>query len=87
MRLQVVSNLVLANYITDTIVLIDMETSASNKNDERQRFIGVVRDAEKYLPEGTLKERLDIDTLGELGIVKYPKKFFTAVIKLKTKLL
>ena len=33
------------------------------------------------------QERLEIDTLGETGILKNPKKFFTTVIKLKTKLL
>ena len=34
-----------------------------------------------------MQERLEIDTLGECGILKHPKKFFTTVIKLKTKLL
>ena len=34
-----------------------------------------------------IQERLEIDTLGESNILKNPKKFFTTVIKLKTKLL
>ena len=37
--------------------------------------------------KNSFQERLEIDTLGECGILKHPKKFFTTVIKLKTKLL
>ena len=33
------------------------------------------------------QERLEIDTLGDAGILKHTKKFFTTIIKLKTKLL
>lgn len=57
------------------------------KKDDRERFRGLLREAEKFLPEGTLKERLEIDTLGEVGVLKQPKKFFNTIIKLKTKLL
>ena len=46
-----------------------------------------MKDAEKFLPEGTLKERMEIETLGDAGIVKNNKKFFNTMIKLKTKLL
>jgi THO complex subunit 2 len=51
------------------------------------RFISLLRECEKYLSEGTLKERMEIETLGEAGIIKNSKKFFSTVIKLKTKLL
>ena len=49
--------------------------------------MGIVKESEKYLSESVLKERMDIDTLGEAGVVKNSKKFFTSVIKTKTKLL
>ena len=51
------------------------------------RLVGIVKESEKYLSESVLKERMDIDTLGEAGVVKNSKKFFTSVIKTKTKLL
>ena len=47
----------------------------------------MVRELERFLSDGLVKERMEIDTLGEAGILRLPKKFFTTVIKLKTKLL
>ena len=55
--------------------------------EERERFIHILKDSERFLSEGILKERMEIDTLGEAGIVKLAKKFFTTVIKMKTKML
>ena len=46
----------------------------------------MVRELERFLSDGLVKERMEIDTLGEAGILRLPKKFFTTVIKLKTKL-
>ncbi len=57
------------------------------KKDDRERFKALLKEAEKFLPEGTLKERVEVDTLGEVGVLKAPKKFFNTIIKLKTKLL
>lgn len=73
--------------VVDVLSVVDTETALMGIKDDRDRFVGILRDAEKYLPEGTLKERMEIDTLGEAGIVKNHKKFFTTVIKMKTKLL
>ncbi len=79
----------LASLIPDVFVLLDIETSAGGgeKKDDRERFRVLLKDAEKFLPEGTLKERLEIETLGDVGILKNQRKFFNTVVKLKTKLL
>ena len=67
---------------------MDTETVlAEEKKDERARYISLVREIERFLSDGLVKERMEIDTLGECGILRQPKKFFTTVIKLKTKLL
>ena len=79
----------LCDILIDVLSIIDMETAmtAGDKKDDRERFLNLLKEAEKFLPEGTLKERMDVDSLGEVGILKAPRKFFSAVIKLKTKLL
>ena len=75
-------------YLTDDFPVVDTETVlAEEKKDERARYISLVREIERFLSDGLVKERMEIDTLGECGILRQPKKFFTTVIKLKTKLL
>ena len=77
--------------IIDTIVLIDLETSMLVNEKEREevkgRFLSLLKESEKYLCADTLKERMEIETLGNASIVKNSKKFFSTVIKTKTKLL
>ena len=73
--------------IVDILSLVDTETMLIGGKEERERFIHLLKDSERFLSEGTLKERMEIDTLGEAGIVKNSKKFFTTVIKMKTKML
>ena len=75
--------------IVDVLALADTETNTvpTTNKEERDRLVAIVRESEKYLSESALKERMDIDTLGEAGVVKNSKKFFTTVIKTKTKLL
>jgi len=82
-----------ASVVVDVIAIIDTETGLveerkrnEQEKAERNKLAGIIREAEKYLSDGLVKERLEIDTLGESAILKYPKKFFTTVIKLKTKL-
>ena len=45
-----------------------------------------MKECERFLSSDTLKERMEIETLGSAGIVKNSKKFFSTVIKTKTKL-
>jgi len=77
----------LANVVVDIIALADTETQVEDgKKDDRSRLTAIVRDVNKFLSDGLVKERLEFDLMGEAGIVKNPKKFFNTVIKLKTKL-
>ena len=91
MSLPVSSYKELKKYFADKylyLLVVDTETViAEEKKDERARYISLVREIERFLSDGLVKERMEIDTLGECGILRHPKKFFTTVIKLKTKLL
>ncbi|XP_046395429.1 THO complex subunit 2 isoform X2 [Ischnura elegans] len=72
--------------ILDVVGVIDAETAiAENNTEERQRFCFIVRESEKYLSDKLLKERLDIDTLQDVGTLKN-RNFYTKFIKVKTKL-
>ncbi|KAH8271933.1 hypothetical protein KR044_011838, partial [Drosophila immigrans] len=73
--------------ILDVVNILDSETSlmTDGLQEERHGFVQIVRDLDKVLPESLLKERLEIDTLQEVGIVKN-KSFYTKFIKVKTKL-
>lgn len=53
--------------------------------EERLMFCQILKDMEKVIPDKLIKERLEIDTLQEVGIVKN-KVFYTKFIKIKTKL-
>lgn len=79
----------LPSVILDIIGIIDAETSTgSNDNspqDDRNTFCDIVKDVEKYLTDKLLKERLEIDTLQDVGTIKN-KVFYTKFIKVKTKL-
>ena len=60
---------------------MDTETViAEEKKDERARYISLVREIERFLSDGLVKERMEIDTLGECGILRHPKKFFTTAV-------
>ena len=81
----------IGSIIIDTFALIDLEASMvvneKEKEEVRDRLLSVLKECERYLSTDTLKERMEIETLGEAGIVKNSKKFFSTVIKTKTKLL
>lgn len=80
----------LPSLILDTIGIFDAETANSlndnsHPSEERIAFCEIARDAEKILSEKLLKERLEIDTLNEVGLIKN-NNFYTKFIKVKTKL-
>ncbi|TRY73857.1 hypothetical protein TCAL_01902 [Tigriopus californicus] len=84
-----VSHAELSNMWVDVFALLDNETSlmAKDRREERERFVRLFREAEKYLSTGHLKERIEVlETLEDIGVLKSTKKFFTSMIKLKTKL-
>lgn len=67
--------------LVDIFTLIDAELQGEN----RSNFYFIVKESEKMFTEQILKERLDIDTLQEVGILKN-LNFQTKFIKVKTKL-
>lgn len=78
--------------ILDVIGIFDAETGCGSAttptpaaDDQRATFCAIVREAERFLSEKLLKERLEIDTLQEVGTIK-KNGFYTKFIKVKTKL-
>lgn len=74
--------------VLDVISIIDAETLISASDglqDERFVFSQIVKDLEKVLTEKMLKERLEIDTLQDVGTIQN-RTFYTKFIKVKTKL-
>uniref|UniRef100_A0ABD2WT94 THO complex subunit 2 n=1 Tax=Trichogramma kaykai TaxID=54128 RepID=A0ABD2WT94_9HYME len=67
--------------IVDIFTIIDAEI----QGETRSNFYFIVRESKKYLTERILKERLDTDTLQDVGILKN-MSFQTKFIKVKTKL-
>ncbi|XP_072761881.1 THO complex subunit 2 isoform X1 [Anoplolepis gracilipes] len=67
--------------IVDIFTLIDAEAH----NEERNNFYYIVKETEKFLTDRILKERLEIETLQDVGTLKN-KNFQTKFIKVKTKL-
>lgn len=79
------------SFIIDTLALVDIESTMlineKEKEEVRERFLLLLKECERYLSADTMKERMEIETLGLASIVKNSKKFFSTVIKTKTKLL
>ncbi|XP_001606603.2 THO complex subunit 2 isoform X1 [Nasonia vitripennis] len=67
--------------VVDLFTLIDAEVQGEN----RSNFYYIVKESEKFLTDRILKERLDIDTLQDVGTLKN-LNFQTKFIKVKTKL-
>lgn len=74
--------------ILDVLNVIDHETLVNEKehNEERQTLCGILKEFENWLGESLIKERLEIDTLQDCGLLKAKKTFYTRFIKVKTKL-
>lgn len=71
--------------VLDVVCVLDAETSVDVQSDERINFCYIVREMESFLTDKLLKERLEIDTLQDVGTLKN-KNFYTKFIKIKTKL-
>jgi hypothetical protein len=70
--------------IVDVLCLLDIESLTSKE--DRERFLSLTRDLSKHLPDGMSKERMELETLGAAGVIESHKKFFTNVVRMKTKL-
>ncbi|CAH1103884.1 unnamed protein product [Psylliodes chrysocephalus] len=73
--------------ILDVLNLADAITSQVDNDEvkDRSNFCAIVKDCEKFLSDKLLKERLEIDTLQEVGVLKN-NTFYSKFIKVKTKL-
>ncbi|XP_063912789.1 THO complex subunit 2 isoform X2 [Zophobas morio] len=68
--------------ITDASCIPD---SSNEDSKERNNLCFIIKECEKILSDQLLKERLEIDSLQEVGILKN-KTFYSKFIKVKTKL-
>lgn len=62
--------------------MLDLETVGQGR--AREPLLALVKSLDG---DRLLKERLEIETLGDAGVVKHKKNFHTKQIKVKTKLL
>lgn len=75
----------MASQLVEVATLLDLEASTIDRlgrNREQLMMLLKSLDIDKMM-----KERLEIETLGDYGIVKNKKNFHTKQIKVKTKLL
>ncbi|XP_044012120.1 THO complex subunit 2 [Aphidius gifuensis] len=75
-------NSAMPSAIVDLFTLIDAE---GHTNDIRNNFNYIVKECEKFLTDRILMERLEIDTLQDVGTLK-DRNFHTKFIRVKTKL-
>ncbi|XP_013134643.1 PREDICTED: THO complex subunit 2 [Papilio polytes] len=71
--------------ILDVTCILDAETCTDVQSEDRTNFCYIVRELESFISDKLLKERLEIDTLQDVGTLKN-KNFYTKFIKIKTKL-
>lgn len=76
------------NVLADVLHLCDMETSADPENKRRRDALIRLLSAtcETVVSEAILRERLELDTAGDAGIVANKKAAGTKFVKLKTRL-
>lgn len=74
----------MSGLVVDVLCLLDIESLASKE--DREKFLTLTRDLSKHLPESIVKERMELETLGIAGVIESHKKFFTNVVRMKTKL-
>lgn len=75
----------LASQLVEVISLVELEVSTVERlGEQRETLLSLIKilDLEKLY-----KERLDIDTLGDAGVIKNKKHFLTKQIKVRTKML
>lgn len=82
------ANPIASHALADVLHLCDMETSADGENKRRRDALVHLLSAtcETVLSEPMLRERLELDTAGDAGIVVNKKAAGTKFVKLKTRL-
>lgn len=82
------ANIPAHNVLADVLHLCDIETSADVENKRRRDALVRLLSAtcETVVSEAILRERLELDTAGDAGIVANKKAAGTKFVKLKTRL-
>ncbi|XP_076041102.1 THO complex subunit 2-like protein isoform X4 [Oratosquilla oratoria] len=73
-----------SSQLVEVLTVVDLEVSTMEKYQKQREHLILVIKALNL--DKLLKERMEIETLGEAGVVKAKKTFHTKQIKLKTKL-
>lgn len=72
--------------VADLFSVIDVELSCLEDACDRERFISLVNACQQLIPDFILKERLDAETLENMGLVQSKALFQQKYVKTKTKL-
>ncbi|XP_074649653.1 THO complex subunit 2-like isoform X2 [Tubulanus polymorphus] len=75
-----------SSLLADVLSLIDVELLCNDDKSQREKFIALTRACMPTIPESLLKERLDTDTLEQVGLVQSKSAFQTKYVKTKTRL-
>ncbi|XP_030637187.1 THO complex subunit 2 [Chanos chanos] len=76
----------MSSILADVLSILDIETSAVEEKEQRERYIQLVGACLLFMPEVLLKERLDAETLEAVGLIKQAHQFNQKSVKIKTKL-
>uniref|UniRef100_T1IQC9 THO complex subunit 2 n=1 Tax=Strigamia maritima TaxID=126957 RepID=T1IQC9_STRMM len=72
--------------LADLLAIIDVETQCIEEKHLRDSFLSFVNACLSIISEKVIKERLDVGTLADVGIIKNKTVFHTKFIRIKTKL-
>ncbi|XP_063413325.1 THO complex subunit 2-like isoform X1 [Mytilus trossulus] len=72
--------------LVDVFSIFDIETTCSEDKQERDRFISLVSAIEGLIAPTVFKERLDFDTLENVGLISSRQQYQAKYVKTKTRL-
>nr|XP_037284733.1 THO complex subunit 2-like [Rhipicephalus microplus] len=76
----------ISSMLADLVFLLDLETLSTENRDQRDRFHWLLAGCAKVIPDALLKERIEIESLGDAGIVRNSRTTGTKFVKIKTRL-
>ncbi|XP_070391314.1 THO complex subunit 2 isoform X1 [Dermacentor albipictus] len=76
----------ISSMLVDLVFLLDFETLSGENRDQRDRFHWLLAGCAKVVPDALLKERIEIESLGDAGIVRNSRTTATKFVKIKTRL-
>lgn len=72
--------------LADIFCILDIETNCLEEKSKRDHFTQLILACLYLVSDTVLKERLDPETLGSLGLIKQSQQFNQKSVKIKTKL-